>query len=157
MEQSYRITEEDFPEYEVLSVRTKDAIGAMGKHIGTLFALARNRGFKPAGPLFSVYYEKPVDPSKVDYELFLPVEGPPEKLDELPDFGGDPCLKLRLKGSYKGFEEAYKTLEAEITKRKLEMSGPPREVYVRGPLLGFITLFPIMVTDIYFPIKVPKD
>jgi len=34
----------------------------MGKHIGTLFASVRKRGFKPAGPLFSVYYDKPFDP-----------------------------------------------------------------------------------------------
>ena len=153
MGQSYIITEEDFPEYEVLSVRTKDAIGAIGKHIGTLYAIARKRGLSPAGPLFTVYYEKPADMSKVDYELFLPVEGPPEKLDALTDFGGDPCLKLRLKGSYKGFADAYKALGDEVAKRGFEMSGPPREVYVRGPLFGFVTFLPIMVTDIYFPIK----
>lgn len=149
----FEISEAEFPEETVLSIRTKDALGAMGKHIGGLYALAAAKGLKPAGPVFAVYYEKPVDPSSVDYSIYLPVEGPPEELDKHEDFGGDRCLKLRLKGSYSRFKDAYAALEAEFVKRKLEMSGPPREVYVRGPFLGFMTFIPTMITDIYFPIK----
>lgn len=153
MGEQFQITREDFPEYEVISVRTRDSLYAMGKHIGELFRTAKARKLRPAGPLFTVYYEKPSDPNGVDYELFLPVGGDPAELDKLVDYGGDPCLKLRLKGSYKQFEAAYKALSDEIEAKGLEMTGPPREVYVRGPLLGFITFIPIMVTDIYFPIK----
>jgi effector-binding domain-containing protein len=153
MKEPYRITEEDFPEFEVLSVRTRDALGAMGKYIGSLYGQAGRNGLKPAGPIFSVYYEKPTNPASVDYEMFLPVEGPSEKLDKLQDFGGDPCLKARHTGSYASLSDAYAALEAEVAKRGLSMSGPPREVYVRGPLLGFLSFIPTMVTDIYFPVK----
>ncbi len=149
----FEISEAEFPEETVLSVRTKDTLGAMGKHIRGLYALATSKGLKSAGPVFAVYYEKPVNPSSVDYSIYLPVQGEAEELDKHEDFGGDRCLKLRLKGSYSRFKEAYAALEAEFAKRKLEMGGPPREVYVRGPLLGFITFIPIMITDIYFPIK----
>lgn len=149
----FTITREDFPEYEVISIRTKDSLYAMGKHIGGLYKKARERGLSPAGPVFTVYYEKPADPKNVDYELFLPVEGDAAELDKLVDFGGDPCLKLRLKGSYAGMEAAYQALSEEVGKRGLEMTGPPREVYVKGPLLGFLAFIPTMVTDIYFPIK----
>lgn len=153
MKEPYRVTEEDFPEYEVLSIRTKDALGAMGKHIGGLYAQARRQGLKPAGPIFSVYYEKPTNPGSVDYEMFLPVEGPSEQLDKLVDFGGDRCLKARHSGSYADLSGAYAALEAEVAKRGFAMSGPPREVYVRGPLLGFLSFIPTMVTDIYFPVQ----
>jgi effector-binding domain-containing protein len=151
--EAFEIVEADFPEEAVVSVRTKDALGAMGKHIGALYKIAREKGIKPAGPIFAVYWEKPVDPAKVDYSLYLPVEGKTDALDKCEDFGGDPCLKLRLRGSYSQFGAAYAALEAEVGKRGLEMSAPPREVYVRGPFLGFMTFIPTMVTDIYFPVK----
>lgn len=154
MNEPFRITREDFPEYEVISVRTRDSLYSMGKHIGALYRLAKSRNLTPAGPLFTVYYEKPTDPQKVDFEMFLPVAGDPAELDKLVDYGGDPCLKLRLKGSYSRFDAAYKALGDELAAKGLEMSGPPREVYVKGPLFGFITFLPIMVTDIYYPIKV---
>ena len=70
--------------------------------------------------------------------------------------GGDPCLYLRVKGSYARFEAAYRALTDHVEAKGYEMSGPPREVYVRGPLFGFLTFIPIMVTDIYFPIKARK-
>ncbi|HCM26507.1 MAG: hypothetical protein A2Z99_10780 [Treponema sp. GWB1_62_6] len=149
----FEISEAEFPEETVLSIRTKDSLGAIGKHIGGLFAMAASKGLKPAGPVFAVYYEKPVNPSSVDYSIYLPVEGNAEELDKHEDFGGEHCLKLRVKGSYSRFTEAYAALEAEFAKRKLEMAGPPREVYVRGPIFGFLTFIPTMITDIYFPIK----
>lgn len=156
MEQAYSITEKDFPEMTVLSLKTKDSIRAMGKYIGGLFGQARIRGLKPSGPLFTVYFEKPEGEAPVEYELCLPVEGPTVELDKLADMGGDPCLYLRVKGSYSQFGAAYKALESYMAAGGYEMSGPPREVYVHGPLLGFMTFIPTMVTDIYFPIGKTK-
>lgn len=156
MESSYTIEERDFPEMTVLSVKTKDSLKAMGTYIKGLYEQAAERGLKASGPLFTVYFEKPTDPSNVEYEMFLPVEGPSEELDKLADMGGDPCLYLRVKGSYARFEAAYRALTDHVEAKGYEMSGPPREVYVRGPLFGFLTFIPIMVTDIYFPIKARK-
>lgn len=156
MGNAYEIVERDFPEMTVLSVKTKDSLRAMGTYIKGLYEQASERGLKASGPIFTVYFEKPTNPENVEYEMFLPVEGPSEELDKLADLGGDPCLYLRVKGSYAQFEAAYKALEDRFAAGGYEMAGPPREVYVRGPFLGFLTFIPTMVTDIYFPIKAKK-
>lgn len=153
MKGEFAIEERDFPEVTVLKVHAKDRVQAMGKYIGGLFQLARSKRLKAAGKLFTIYLEKPQGQEKVDYEICLPVEGPPEELDKLEDIGGDPCLCLRLPGSYSGFGGAYSALEKAVKDRGLEIAGPPREVYVRGPLLGFMAFIPTMVTDIYFPVR----
>lgn len=152
MNQPYSIEERSFPEMTVLSVRTTDTLRAMGSYIKGLYAQAKTRGLRPTGPLFTVYFEKPGEKPELDYELNLPVEGPPEELDKLADMGGDPCLYLRVKGSYAQFGAAYGTLTEYAAKKGYALAGPPREVYVRGPLLGFLTFIPNMVTDIYFPV-----
>jgi effector-binding domain-containing protein len=154
MANSTNIEECDFPEMTVLSHREKDSLYSMGKHIKELYKNAAIRGLKPSGPAFSVYFEKPTDPGSVDYEILLPVEGPQEELDKLADMGGDPCLRLRVKHSYKKFEAAYQALSDYVAKEGYEISGPPREVYVRGPML--FGLLSTQVTDIYFPIKAKK-
>lgn len=141
-----------YPVQQVITIRTRDSLYAMGKYIGNLYKMARNAGLKPAGSSFCVYYEKPEDPKNVDYEMCLPVSGRSE-LVETKTIGGENCVYLRVNGSYKQFGDAYKLLNDYIEKNNIELSGPPREVYVRGPLLGFLTFIPTMVTDIYFPIK----
>lgn len=153
MKKVFVIEERTFPEMTVLSVRTKDSLMAMGKYIGGLYEQASVRGLRAGGPVFAVYFEKPEKGASAEYELFLPVEGPPDELDKLADIGGDPCLYLRLKGSYAHFEEAYQALTDHVAAKGYEMIAPPREVYVRGPLFGFLTFIPTMITDIYFPIK----
>jgi Transcriptional regulator, effector-binding domain/component len=146
---TYPIEECDFPEMTVLAVRTKDSLKAMGKYIRELYSQARMKSLVPDGPVCAVYFEKPTNPDSVDYEMALPVEGAQEEMDKLTDLGGDHCLKLRVKGSYAKLAGAYDYFTSYIEKGGYELSGPPREVYVRGPFLGL----PTAVTDIYFPIK----
>lgn len=150
---AFEVEEKDFPKMTVLKVRAKDTMMAMGKYIMAVLKLAREKGLKASGALFSIYLEKPVGMERTEYEICLPVEGPPEELDRLDDMGGDPCLFLRVKGSYSQFASAYAALEADAKAKGIEFAGPPREVYVKGPLLGFLTFIPTMVTDIYFPIR----
>jgi len=152
MNDRFAVEERKFPECVVLSIRTKDSLFAMGKYIGALFSKAKEAGRKPAGSVFCVYYEKPVDPKAVDYEMFLPVSGDIDPSKGIARIGGENCVYLRVKGSYSQFEAAYDAVSAYIAVKKLEIIAPPREVYVRGPLLGFLTFIPIMITDIYFPI-----
>lgn len=156
MAEAFAIEERDFPEMTVLSVKTKDSLRAMGSYIRGLYQQASIRGLRPDGPVFTIYLDKPTDPENVDYEMCLPVSGPPEELDKLADMGGDPCLYLRVKGSYKRFEAAYAALTGHAAAKGYSLAGPPREIYVRGPLLGFMTFIPTMVTDIYFPIERKK-
>lgn len=152
MNQPYSIEERIFPEMTVLSVRTTDTLRAMGSYIKGLYEQAKSRDLRPTGPLFTIYFEKPGEKPELEYELNLPVEGPPEELDKLADMGGDPCLHLRVKGSYAQFGAAYGALTDYAAKKGYELAGPPREVYVHGPLLGFLTFIPTMVTDLYFPV-----
>jgi len=153
MKEALEFDERDFPEATILSVRERGSLMAMGQRIGALYRIAKERGLRPAGPIYAVYYEKPEGNAPLDYEMCLPVEGPTEELDKLEDRGGDRCLHLRVKGSYSQFGAAYAALAKELETRKLKPCGPPREVYTRGPLLGFMTFIPTMVTDIYFPIE----
>lgn len=155
MEKAYIIDEREFPEMTVLKVRIKDSLMKMGMHIKALYEQAGMRGLKVDGPIFAIYHEKPTNPMEVDYEMCLPVEGPTEELDKLEDMGGDPCVHLRVKGSYSQFEAAYKALTDQAAAKGYELDGPPREVYTRGPFLG-MTFIPTMITDIYFPIKPKK-
>jgi effector-binding domain-containing protein len=152
MKDAFEVDECVFPEATILSLRAKDSLMAMGKYMGGLYRMARERGLKPTGPIYTVYYEKPEGNAPLDYEMCVPVEGRSEELDKLEDRGGDRCLHLRVKGSYAQFGEAYAALAKAAEARGLKVSGPPREVYTRGPLLGFMTFIPTMVTDIYFPI-----
>jgi hypothetical protein len=99
MDVTFEIDEAEFPEATILSIRVKDSIKSMGKHIGGLYRLARERGLKPDGALYAVYYEKPEGEAPVDYELCLPVEGPTEELDKLEDRGGE---RLRRPGQGNG-------------------------------------------------------
>lgn len=139
-----------YPIQNVITIRTRDSLYAMGKYIGQLHKKARAAGLKPAGKIYCVYYEKPEDPQNVDYEMGLPVSS---VTDETTQIGGEDCVYLRVKGSYKQFGDAYQAMSDYIQKENIELSGPPREVYVKGPLLGFMTFIPTMITDIYFPIK----
>ena len=150
MKNQWNIELKTFEPIKVVSIRTKDSLYAMGKYFGQLYGKARNGGLRPSGPLFCVYYEKPDDPQAVDYELFLPVSG---NAEGVRDFGGERCAWLRLHGSYSQFGAAYQAMGDWVAERKLEMIAPPREVYVRGPLFGFLTFIPVMVTDIHFPVK----
>jgi len=156
MGSAFDVGKKTFPLLSAISIRTRDSLFAMGKLIGSLYGKAREAGRSPAGSVFCVYYEKPVDPKSVDYEMFLPVSGEADEAKGIARLGGENCLYLRVKGSYSQFGAAYDALSAFVEEHKLRMIAPPREVYVRGPLLGFLTFIPIMVTDIYFPIAEPS-
>ena len=82
--------------------------------------------------------------------MHLPVDGSAGGVTEI---GGETCAYLRLKGSYKQFASAYAALGEYIQNNGLEVIAPPREVYIRGPLFGFMTFIPTMITDIYFTLK----
>ncbi len=147
----YRIEEATFPRRAVLRKRMKDSLRAMGKLIGGLYGEAGARRLKPAGPVFAIYYEKPQDPESVDYEMCLPVEGDDEALENLDEIGGEACLRIVWRGSYKGLSGVYDALSARVQDGNLGLVAPPREVYVRGPLLGFIRVG--LVTEVWFPIR----
>ena len=64
----------EFHVQNCISIRVKDSLNTMGKHIRALYKEARIRNIKPKGKIFTVYHEKPNNPHSIDYELFLPVD-----------------------------------------------------------------------------------
>lgn len=148
----YVVSEKNYPEQTVVYIRRKASLYEMGKIIRELFSTARSLKRKPAGTIFSIYYEKPEDPKSVDYEMCLPVQGQADA-EGLKKIGGEKCAYLRVKGSYKQFEQAYGAVGQYVESKGYKAAAPPREVYVRGPLLGFLTFIPTMITDIYFPVE----
>ena len=146
------ITQRRYPEQYVLHKRTRDSLGSMGKYIRELDKRRKELGLAGAGPFFAIYYEEPTNPQSVDYELLYPVDATTET-ENIRKIGGENCAYLRVKGSYSQLGEAYKSLIEYVTEEKLEVAAPPREVYVKPPLLGFLFFIPTMITDIYFPLK----
>lgn len=139
-----------FPKTRVLSSRQRAPLASIGRLIGGLFGKAAARGLRPGGPPFAVYFEKPADPNSVDFELFLPVEGEEEKLEDLAEFGGERCWRLLLRGAYSGLSGAYAYIEGRLASEGRSLSAPPREVYRRGPLLGFLPFG--LLTELWFPL-----
>ena len=148
--QDYQIEKVEFPRQRVLSKREKTSLKDMGRLIGSLYGRAAAQRLEPAGPVFTIYYEKPADPASVDYELCLPVRGSAEALAELREIGGDTCYRITLRGSYKGLARVYDFLNARIEDENRSLSAPPREVYRRGPFMGIIPIG--LLTEVYYPL-----
>lgn len=147
----YSIEEAKFPKSSVLRTRVKDTLRTIGRHIGALYRRAGTLGLRPAGSLFAIYHEKPENPESVDYELCLPVKGEPAAMRGLGEIGGDTCLRIVYRGPYKGLSGVYDALGARIEDENRTVLAPPREVYVRGPFLGFLPLG--LVTEVWFPVS----
>jgi effector-binding domain-containing protein len=146
----YFIEELSFPRVKVLRKRVKDSFNAMGRLIGSLYGEAAARRLKPAGAVFCIYYEKPSDPRSVDYEVCLPVEGAAGDMEGVEEMGGETCLRIVYKGPYKGISGVYDALGAHIEDENRRVIAPPREVYRRGPLFGFLPWG--LVTEVWFPV-----
>ena len=146
------ISQKRYPVQHALHKRVKDSLWSMGKYAMKLAKRRRKLGLESTGPFICIYYEEPTNPQSVDYEILCPVETDTETT-EIKRLGGETCAYTRVKGSYSKLVAAYKALSEYVEKENLEVSAPPREVYVRRPLLGFLVFIPTMITDIYFPLK----
>lgn len=154
MKSEFKVEVKTFNQNNVVSVRTVDSLYSMGSYIRKLYRIASRNKLKPKGHIFTIYYSDVDNPKEVDYEMHLPVD---KDIDtdsfSTKVIGGEECVYLRVKGSYNKLGKAYQAIIDYVNEYNYEIIKPPREVYVRGPLLGFLFFIPTMITDIYFPIK----
>ncbi|MEI6876050.1 MAG: hypothetical protein WCL50_13075 [Spirochaetota bacterium] len=146
----YTIESVVFPSLRVLAERRRSSLSDIGRRIGALYGLAAAKRLVPAGAVFAIYFEKPIDPTSVDYELCLPVTGAASALGELPEIGGENCYRIVWRGSYKGLSGVYDALNARIADENRSLSAPPREAYARGPLFGLVPIG--LVTEVWYPL-----
>ncbi len=119
---------------------------ALFKHTG------RNRA-RPAGPAMAIYYDEGYRERHIDVEAAVPLskhipDGERVKVRELPAVEEMACIVH--KGSYDNFSEPYSRLLTWIEANGYRISGPNREVYIKGP--GLLTKPEKYVTELQIPV-----
>jgi effector-binding domain-containing protein len=143
------------PAMKVAAIR--DVIPTYGD-IGSLYsALFKHTGrhrARPAGPALSIYYDEGFRERDVDVEAAVPLskdipDGDRVKVRELPAVEEMACIVH--KGSYDAMAESYSQIMAWIEANGYRVSGPNREVYIKGP--GLLTRPSKYVTELQIPVE----
>jgi DNA-binding transcriptional MerR regulator len=130
----------NIPGQAVASVRDViPTLSDLGQLFGEIFAYLGQHRITPAGPPIGIYHDQEFREQDVDVEVAVPVAGPvPEgdrvKERELPAVEEMACIVHQ--GGYETVGGTYGALMAWIEANGYRMSGPVREVYVRGPESG---------------------
>lgn len=150
------VTLKQLPRMRIISLR--DTLPTMGD-IGPLFTETYNvmlkRGVKDVAPCFSIYYNEELTGKDVDVEIAYPIG---DAVTEDIALKGGRALTIRTlptvplaacavyKGDYSGLSEFYGKLGQWISSHGYRITGPPREVYVKGGGGGDA------ITEIQFPV-----
>lgn len=155
------------PEYEVVikkqepvrAATLRDIVpnyGSMGQLFGELMNTLGQHGIPPAGPLIGIYYDEEYKEQDVDAEVAVAVgEG-----DDLPAGGRvavrelasyEMVASLMRPGPYDDFTPAYQALMGWIERNGYRITGPNREIYLRGPEAD--TAPDEYLTEILFPVE----
>jgi DNA-binding transcriptional MerR regulator len=130
----------EIPDQAVASVRDViPAYGDLDQLFGEAFAYLGQHGINPAGPPIGIYHDEEYRERDADVEIAVPVTDPvPEgewvKPRRLPAVDEMACLTHQ--GGYDTIGGAYGQLMGWIEANGYRLSGPPREVYLRGPESG---------------------
>ncbi|MFQ5614886.1 MAG: MerR family transcriptional regulator, partial [Anaerolineales bacterium] len=103
---------------------------------GELFAYLGQHRINPTGPPLAVYYDEEYRDRDADVEAAMPVAGQMPagarvRGRELPPVEQMACITHE--GAYEAFDVTYGQLMAWVEANGYRMSGPIREIYVRGP------------------------
>ena len=136
----------------------------MGRLFGEVEAYVAQHGVKPAGPCLAICYDTEYRERDVDVEAATPVSTPlPSservKIHELPGVEQMACVVHR--GSYDTLSQAYTALLTWIEANSYHITGPNREVYLRGHTdsgldypEAYLTDDPAdFVTEVQFPVE----
>jgi predicted transcriptional regulator YdeE/DNA-binding transcriptional MerR regulator len=160
--------EGELPEYEVVLkevppqhvVGVRGVIGGYGD-IGHLFdelharLRAHTVALDPAGPSFAIYYDTEYHDRGIDVEaavpLVLPLPDTPSAVEvhNVPGAGTMACVVHP--GGYGTLARAYNTLMAWIEGGGYRVTGPNRDVYLRGPESGLDEAQ--YITEVQFPVQ----
>jgi len=142
------------PAQAVASVRDTVPISGIGQLFGEVFGYLGRHRVNPAGPPVGVYYDEEFREEEVDIEIAVPVAGPVPAGDrvkpgELP--GAEEMACIVHEGGYDTIGGSYGQLMAWVEANGYRMTGPVREVYLRGPESGDDPS--IYVTEIQLPVE----
>jgi effector-binding domain-containing protein len=114
-------------------VETYQGVGAL---YGELFAAIGQRMVTPTGPAFAMYYDEGYRERDVDVEVAVPISGnadlPPQRV-RVRTLPGVEVVSLLRRGPYDDFGPAYRALMGWGQTNGYTVSGPNREIYLRGP------------------------
>ena len=128
----------------------------IGKLFGELFSFTGRHRTKLVGPPMAIYYDTEYCEKDIDVEAAVPITGnlPSHKkvtVRQLPEIESAACLIH--KGPYENFNQAYKALMNWLEANGYQISGPNREIYLKGPG-RFLKGNPAdYVTEIQLPVK----
>jgi effector-binding domain-containing protein len=154
---SYDVMIKRIESQTVASVRDKiPTYDDIGKLYGELFSFTGRHRAKLAGPAMAIYYDPEYREKDVDVEAAIPIAGslPGQKrviVYELPVIESAACVIH--KGPYENFNQAYKALLAWVESNGYQISGPNREIYLKGPGRFLKGNPEDYVTEIQLPVK----
>lgn len=129
---------------------------AVGEIMGPLFGSLGQAGIAPIGPVISIYYDEEYKEKNVDIAVTVPVTPgskpvPPVTVETLH---AETVASLTRIGPYDDFSPAYQALFGWVEANGYKVTGPNREVYLRGPSDGITP--DEYVTEILVPIAKEK-
>lgn len=136
---------------KMISIRYKGCYGECGKYIGILM---RTAGGKIAGKIFNRYHDEGYKENDADIEVCVPIRVKIEKegitYTELPETKVISTMHL---GPYDKVGDAYKRLIDYTKDHSVTLTGPCREIYIKGPGMFFRGNPNKYLTEIQFPIQ----
>ncbi|NUM49390.1 MAG: MerR family transcriptional regulator [Anaerolineales bacterium] len=127
---------------------------SLGPMFGELYAAVGQNMLAPAGPTMAIYYDEGYREKDVDVEVAVPISGntdishPRVRGRTLP---GAEVASLLYRGPYDDFTPAYQALMGWMQANGYTMTGPNREIYLRGPGEGIAP--EDYLTEIQFPVE----
>ena len=145
----YEIEIKEIPSMTVASIRFKGKYSDVGKHIGKIYQVVKD---KACGAPLNLYYDKEYQ-EEADIELCVPVKGVISGSDGLAVkiLPAMKAITTMHTGDYQKLNEAYKAVLDYAKENGLELLTPSREVYQKGPGMIFKGNPEKYVTEVIVP------
>ena len=150
----YEIEIKEIPSMTVASIRFKGKYSDVGKHIGKIYQVVKD---KACGAPLNLYYDKEYQ-EEADIELCVPIKGTIAggvgiDIKVLPTMKAIATVHT---GTYQKLNEAYKAILDYAKENGFELLTPSREVYQKGPGMIFKGNPDKYVTEILVPYQEAK-
>ena len=140
----------------VITMEHHGSYAEIGKVYHKLYEWGKEHNVKLKGRSLTIVLSPPneFDPASAVFEVCMPVVSPPQgdakvKVKELP---ACTVASATVKGPYDKIPAHYTEMLAWIDAQGYEISGPPREVYIKTPHVAGDSKE--CVTEIQFPVSV---
>ncbi len=128
---SFVVEEKEIETLLVASIRWKGSYDQTGIYFGKLF---KTQGFRVCGKPMNLYYDECYTEENADIESCVPVKKGKDKDDvTIKELPGGKGIAIIHKGPYDKVGNSYEQIFAYAKDNKLELQGPSREVYIKGP------------------------